>query len=381
MTTVTTTSTKRIDNALKVAQQMSYVQSEAKKVFLERDIILPVFTATMISGMHGVLYGKPGIAKTAMIEFYGKSMDMKFFAWQLGNGDTSEDLFGPMSLKAMTEEDLYVRNYRRLCLADFALLDEPGKMASSAQNILLRAMNERSLEDDKGLYRMPLHTIWSGSNELFDDNPAFTDRFTTRILLEDVKKADNFWSVVTGSVEVTKTFPINRDHLLDCRFAASILRQATAQDKSLKELLLLIQKKAVAVDCMHTSRRYKQLLEVAAGHALLNGRTAITAQDFTVFAYGLWKDRETHELLQQEITAMCDTEKAELSVFLDALKKIEAQFKATKSSDVLARAAITSEAVELYTKYQSKATYNSWLPHLTQLKSTVESYTGMTLDI
>lgn len=368
---------RNLDIALTTADQIRSVTNAAKNVFLERDYTLDIMAATLIAGQHGLLLGKPGISKTAMIQWIAASTQLSFFKWMLGNNDSPDDLFGTMSLKGMTEEDLYIRKWTRLSNAHIALLDEPGKMSSSGQNMLLRALNERDGEDDNGTRKFPLHSVWAGSNELFNDNPAFYDRFHVRMILEDIKDFDNLWSVMTGDISKPPCFEIDPATLSVCRQATEVLRQQALQNRKIKEVFRVIKSEADKLGCQQTARRYVEMLRIAAGNALLDGRTEIYPEDLHVFSAGLWVEPETFIPLKNAILNIVSKDRSELAEFQQEIKKLRDAYAKTQKNEITKRAAITMQALNLFNAHQNRGKH--WTPALTELKKLFESFTGQSL--
>lgn len=370
--------TKVIDIALKASEIVKTTADAAKMVFLEREQTLDIWAATFVAGQHALFLGKPGVSKTQMIKWLAKSTGLIFFNWALGNNDGPEDIFGQNSYRAMTEEDLYVRRWKRLSQAHVALLDEPGKMASSGQNMLLRALQERDGEDDRGTHQFPLHMVCAGSNELFLDNPAFYDRFHTRIILDDVQERENFWKVVTGDTDTPIHNPIDPSLLPFCRQATDSIRQAALKDKKIDDVLWLIKGKADKLECRQTSRRYKELMRIAAGNALLCGRDSIVVEDLFVYSAGLWTEAETFKPLRDQILELVSTDRRDLALFQAKVSTIKNEYTRTPVHDVQKRAAIATSAVNLYND-ACKRTGSNWKPVIKEIKNLVELYTNMKL--
>ena len=106
-----------------------------------------------------------------------------YFERLLTRFSTPEELFGPLSLKAL-EEDRYERlTDGFLPTAGVAFLDEVFKANSAILNALLTLLNEREFDNGAGRQRTPLVAVVAASNEVPSDEAlhAFFDRFLLRV--------------------------------------------------------------------------------------------------------------------------------------------------------------------------------------------------------
>jgi hypothetical protein len=131
-----------------------------------------------------LLIGPPGTAKSALARRLHRALaGARYFERLLTRFSTPEELFGPLSLKAL-EDDRYERlvdGY--LPTAGIAFLDEVFKANSAILNALLTLLNEREFDNGTGRLRTPLVAVVAASNEVPVDDAlqAFHDRFLLRV--------------------------------------------------------------------------------------------------------------------------------------------------------------------------------------------------------
>jgi MoxR-like ATPase len=150
---------------------------------IERDIEARLVVLGMLAGEHVLLIGPPGTAKSALGRRLSKICGGLFFQRLLTRFTTPEEIFGPLSLRALENDE-----YRRctdgfLPKASVAFLDEIFKANSAILNTLLTILNERQFDNGAGLREeCPIRCVIAASNELpeSDELEALYDRFLLR---------------------------------------------------------------------------------------------------------------------------------------------------------------------------------------------------------
>ena len=145
------------------------LETELNGCFMEREEIVRGLLVTAVARGNMLILGAPGAAKTAIAETLSRQLGGNFFSRLLTKVSAPEELFGPLSLKAL-ENDQYKRvTKRKLPEADVAVIDEVFKCNSSVLNTLLPIMNERVYFDDSSTPKpIPLQVLVGLSNELPD---------------------------------------------------------------------------------------------------------------------------------------------------------------------------------------------------------------------
>lgn len=159
---------------------------------LERDVPVRLGLLALLAGEHVLLLGPPGSAKSALARrLHAALAGGRYFERLLTRFSTPEELFGPLSLKAL-EDDRYERLIEGyLPTASVAFLDEVFKANSAILNALLGLLNERVFDNGRERLSVPLVSVVGASNEVPADEAllAFYDRFLLRVPVAAVSDA------------------------------------------------------------------------------------------------------------------------------------------------------------------------------------------------
>lgn len=271
----------------------------------EKDQIIAVALLCAVAGENMFLLGPPGTAKSMvasrlkMVFKGGKSFD-----YLMSRFSTPDEIFGPISISRLKNDDLYERlTAGYLPEADVVFLDEIWKAGPSIQNTLLTVINEHIFHNGGQIMQTPMKVLIAASNELpakDEGLEALWDRFLVRMVSNCIESDASFFKMIKGTgidmSELSESLYIT-DELYSSWQNES--KTIDIQDsvvnaiKNIRRSLAALEKEdGNQLQYYISDRRWRKAYRLMQTSAYLNGRSEINLSDYVLLIHSFWNDVE-----------------------------------------------------------------------------------------
>jgi MoxR-like ATPase len=305
-----------------MSNPIQQLRTDLSSRFPERKAVIDGALAAILAGEHILLLGPPGTAKSALARAIAQAFSGNYFERLLTKFSTPEELFGPISLKAL-EQDKFARVITgKLPGSEFAFIDEIFKANSAILNSLLTLVNERVFHNDGAPMKVPLVTMFGASNEL-PEGKDLEAVLTTALTMADLRKAQK----ETTATKIT-------DATVDAVIA---IREACA-----------------AEGIIASDRRWKKSLKLLQAAAFMAGAKETSPEDASLLVDSLWREPRERPKVARIVGKLADPTSAQAAEILDAAKETATKAAALKSGDRKQYIAQCASALETFTQQRER---------------------------
>lgn len=296
-----------IKAVMPIIQKINASRGEGKTNLVERGTPIDLMWLTFIAQSHGVAVGPPGTGKSLLIrEAISHIEGAQKFEILLNKTTPPEALVGPISLKALENDEFRRITTGKLPEANVAFLDEIYKSNATNLNLLLPIANERLFHNNGTPTQLDLWSLWGASNEFpthdRQDLIAFTDRLAIRYMVEPVLTIDGLGQILQGQLARLRGDQVAQSHTTITLDEMSQIQQAArlvSVPNRIERTWAELQIKAHDEGLNPSVRRMFEGLRIGMANALLNERSEVTIEDLRIFEHILWDDPDDIKIARQ----------------------------------------------------------------------------------
>lgn len=266
-------------------------RAELSAALIERDEEVDLALTALVANEHLLLVGPPGCGKSLLLDgLLGWLAGGTRFSILLTKFTTVDEVMGPVSLHALKEDRFRRVTAGRLPEAHLAFIDELWKASSAILNTLLRVLNERTVENDGAVVKVPLLLCVAASNEWASSDTgkelnALQDRFLFRKTVRPILTRTGRDRLLWTRDHVPKlTTSITPDEVRTAHAAATALPWSNEAREALEAILAELAREGVRPG----DRRQFKAVGAAAAYGWLCGAAEVRPEHLEVLAHVLW---------------------------------------------------------------------------------------------
>lgn len=302
----------------------------------EREETIAVALLSAVSGQSLFLYGPPGTAKSLIARrISGAFRDSSYFEYLMQRFSTPEDVFGPVSISELKNDNYVRKTMNYLPTADIAFLDEIWKSSPAILNTLLTIINERTFKNGQQIEKVPLKALLAASNEFPEENSgldALYDRFIMRMKVIPLQERKNFESMISENATLDT---VRSDNAFTMDEWDTIVKEFHGV-RVTTEILDIIDRIRTAIGQnniendvkIHISdRRWQRSVFIMKASAYLNGRSETSPVDALLLRHCLWSSDSdidiVHGIVENAISSTGNINDTELKGWRQKFEEVE----------------------------------------------------------
>ena len=304
-----------------IRRHIKQLIQEMSKGAYEREEVIALSLLSAFAGESIFLLGLPGVGKSMVARRLKSAFrDSTCFEYLMSRFSTPDEIFGPVSISKLKDEDTYERcvdGY--LPTADVIFLDEIWKAGPAIQNSLLTALNEKIFHNGKEDLNLPLKGIIAASNELPAEDEgleALWDRFLVRYVVQPVSDKSAFMKLIGGNNEVfcmPDNLPVTDEEYKEIQEGISKVTIPESVMDALFALRTVLSQRFENRDEIDdpetgvpyvSDRRWKKIVGILRASAYLNGRSEVNLSDCLLLEHMIWDKDAQIAMVKKDIAKM-----------------------------------------------------------------------------
>ena len=344
------------------------LRDDLARAFPERTAVIDGSLAAVLASEHVLLLGPPGTAKSALCRAIAGAFGGRYFERLLTKFSTPDELFGPVSLRAL-EADRFERvTAGKLPEVEFGFIDEVFLANSAILNSMLSLINERVFHNDGTPLACPLVTLFGASNDLPEGREleALFDRFLLRFDVQYLVQLANLRAVLLAPDPGTSV-----------RLTLAELREAQAEAMAVPvteetvDAMVAIRDALQAEGVVASDRRWKRSLKLARASSYILGGDRTSVEDLAILTDALWREPRERSKVARVVGRHADPVGAEAREILESARETQASVTALRAGERSTYVGAAVKAIDTFVEQKNK---------LAELSRTAGKRTKVTID-
>jgi MoxR-like ATPase len=330
---------------MEIKERINQLIQELNHDVFEKEEITKLSLLSAIAGESVFLLGAPGVAKSLIarrLKFAFENSNS--FEYLMNKFSTPDEIFGPVSIKKLKDEDKYERlTEKYLPNANVVFLDEIWKAGPSIQNTLLTILNEKKYRNGEQEIDCKIYGLISASNELPEKEQgleALWDRFLIRYIVESISDKEKFNQMISGNLKsyedtITPELKIKKEEIEE--WSKEIDKVSVPQE--VLNVIHFIRTKIQEYNGQDgkegiyiSDRRWRKIVRLLRTSAFLNERESIDLMDCFLISFCIWDEVEQLEFVKDLVTNTLKNHGYELNLGLNVIKQ---QIKEFNDNEVI----------------------------------------------
>lgn len=279
-------------------------RQELTDSLIERESEIDLVMTALICQEHVLFVGPPGTAKSMLADAIVSWLHGDKFSVQLTKFSTPEDVFGPISVAGLKNDEYRRITRGKMPEAHVAYVDEIFNASSAILNTLLQVLNERTYRNNGSLMQCPLlicigaSNSWPGDQEGGKELGALFDRFLFRKPVKSISHAKSIDRLLWGPDPTPKlSTQISGEEIHQATSSAQALPWSIPAKDAFQEIRHVAKKEGIQPG----DRRLRKSVLAAQAFAWLNGAAEVEPDHLEILGHVLWDDPAEQPAKLQQI--------------------------------------------------------------------------------